>query len=461
MQPQLWIPVAAAGLLIATYPLPTAAAYFQLTEQSTADLGRAHAGAAAAADDASAVWYNSAGLTQLTAEEIIGGYNLQRWYATFTKSTATDINGRPLSGGNPGEIGKAGGPFFLYYAKPLTEKFVFGLGLNEPFGYSTNYRVDSVLRYQAVYSSLSIVNLNAALAYRINDEFSVGAGLNAQRVYVKRNFALDFGALCLQQFGAAVCSAEGLTPQNHDGFFSSQLDGSGYGTNLGVLWNLSSGTRLGLSYRSRVKHTLDGNASFANVPDGLAAQSRFQDQGASSALTTPQIVSLSLWHGVSERLSLGADWSYTGWGSVDRTNLHFANSGVPDMTLKDGLAYSYRYSFGCEYRANDAWTWRSGISVDNSPVPDEKFHNGAPLSTQTNAVVAGRTAGLPDDDRRWLAVGASWQASGRSRWDLAYAHLFMNAHIPFRQTDAISMDQVSGQYNEHIDIIGLSYHYRY
>lgn len=455
------MPAVAAGLLIATYPPPTAAAYFQLTEQSTVDLGRAHAGAAAAADDASTVWFNSAGLTQLTAEEITGGYNLQRWYATFTKSTAVDIDGRPLSGANQEEIGKAGGPFFLYYAKPLNAKFVFGLGLNEPFGYATNYRADSVLRYQATYDSLSVVNLNFALAYRINEEFSVGAGLNAQRVYLKRNHALDFGALCQQQYGAAVCSAEGLTPQNHDGFFSAQLDGSGYGMNLGVLWNLDSGTRLGLSYRSRVKHTLDGNASFANVPAGFAAQARFQDQGASSALTTPQIISFSLWHGLSERWSLAADWSYTGWGSVDQTRLHLENSGVPKTTLKDGLAYSVRYSFGCEYRASDAWTWRTGISVDNSPVPDEKFHMGAPLSTQTNAVVAGRTARLPDDDRRWLAFGASWQASGHSRWDLAYAHLFMNAHIPFRQVDAISMDVVSGQFDEHMNIIGLSYDYRF
>src|SRR5580765_7843473 len=100
----LWTAPFAAALLAAA--LPASASNFQLTEQSVTSLGRAHSGGAAVAEDASSIWYNPAGLSNLSGSEILGGYSLIRLTGDFTKTSATDAIGQPLSGGEGGKVGK-------------------------------------------------------------------------------------------------------------------------------------------------------------------------------------------------------------------------------------------------------------------------------------------------------------------------------------------------------------------
>ena len=119
--------VAALALVL---PGLASASNFQLTEQSVTSLGRAHSGGAAIAEDASSIWYNPAGLTNLSGSEIVGGYALIRFGADFTKTSATDALGQPLSGGEGGSVGKLGGPLFVYYSRPINDQLTFGFGLN-------------------------------------------------------------------------------------------------------------------------------------------------------------------------------------------------------------------------------------------------------------------------------------------------------------------------------------------
>src|SRR5690348_16405764 len=169
------LPVAAA-FLAALLPGLASAANFQLTEMSVTSLGRAHSGGAAEAEDASSIWYNPAGLSNLSGSEILGGYSLIRFGAEFTKTSATDALGNNLTGGNGGSVGKLGGPFFLYYSRPLSDKLTFGFGLNTPFGLATHYDENSIFRYQAIYSGVAVVNWNPTLAWKVADNFSLGFG---------------------------------------------------------------------------------------------------------------------------------------------------------------------------------------------------------------------------------------------------------------------------------------------
>jgi long-chain fatty acid transport protein len=134
----LWAASLTGAVLAAVAP-GAYASNFQLTEQSVTSLGRAHSGGAAVAEDSSSIWYNPAGLTQLSDSEILGGYSLIRFGADFTKTSATDAFGQPLSGGEGGSVGKLGGPVFVYYAQPLSHNLTFGFGINTPFGLATKY----------------------------------------------------------------------------------------------------------------------------------------------------------------------------------------------------------------------------------------------------------------------------------------------------------------------------------
>jgi long-chain fatty acid transport protein len=455
------VPLAAA--VLAALPAAASAANFQLTEQSVTSLGRAHSGGAAAADDSSSIWYNPAGLSELTSPEILGGYSLIRFDASFSKSSATDATGEPLSGGNGGKVGKLGGPGFIYYSQPLNDKLTFGFGITTPFGLSTKYDDDSIFRYQAIYTSVLVVNYNPTIAWKINDNVSLGFGLDYQQMDVKLTNDVDYGSICLSQLAPTTCTSIGLTPQGHDGFFSTQASGTGTGWNAGVLWKINSDNRIGFAYRSSVNHDLSGGASFTNVPVQFSTQPQFQAQGVTSSFKTPEMWSLSYAFQMNPQWTLFADWSYTGWSSFDTLDIKFANAGTKDAIVDEGLSNSNRYSIGADFRFNDTWTFRGGLALDNSPVPDPSAPCNTAVLTPgcTNDVNASRTARLPDGDRRWISLGATLHVNEHSQWDIGYAHLFLGSSLSFNQTNAAGDDHIVGTFKADADILGVSYRYRF
>jgi len=453
----LWTSRLLAAAVAAALTGTAAASNFQLTEQSVTSLGRAHSGGAAAAEDASTIWYNPAGLTRLNSSEFLAGASVIRFGADFTKTSATDAIGQPLSGGEGGSVGKLGAVPIIYYSTPINDKLDFGIGLGVPFGLATNYHADSIFRYQAIYTAVTVLNLNPTLAYKFTDHFSGGFGLDVQSMDVKLTNDIDYGAVCFGSISPSTCTALNLTPQSHDGFFQADAkDSSSLGFNFGLLWNYDT-YRVGLSYRSKIKHNLSGNATFNNVPAMFSAQGLFQNQGITADFTTPQMISLSGMMKLNDQWSLYGDWSYTGWSSFDNLTINFAQANQPPVTVDEGLSNSNRFSFGADYRYNDSWTFRAGVALDKSPVPNPT----AASNTTPNDTNASRSARLPDADRKWLAVGATWQVSPHSQWDIGYAHLFINGHIPFNQVDASSGDHIVGQYNADADILGISYLYRF
>ncbi|HEY4126896.1 MAG TPA: outer membrane protein transport protein [Gammaproteobacteria bacterium] len=459
------VPLAAA--VLAALPVAASAANFQLTELSVTSLGRAHSGGAAAAEDSSSIWYNPAGLSNLSSAEILGGYSLIHFNAAFSKTSATDATGQPLSGGNGGKVGKLGGPAFIYYSQPINDQLTFGFGVTTPFGLSTKYDDDSIFRYQAIYTSVLVVNYNPTIAWKINDSVSLGFGIDYQHMDVKLTNDVDFGSVCFSQLAPATCTSIGLTPQGHDGAFSTQASGTGTGWNAGVLWKINSENRIGFAYRSSVNHDLSGGASFTNVPAQFAANpasaAQFQAQGVTSKFETPQMWSLSYAFQLDPQWTLFADWSYTGWSSFDKLDIAFANKGTQDAVVDEGLSNSNRYSIGADFRFNDSWTFRGGLALDNSPVPDPSApcNTTAFNSSCTNDKSASRTARLPDGDRTWIALGATWHVSEHSQWDIGYAHLFLGSSLAFNQTNSAGHDHIVGTFKADADILGVSYRYRF
>jgi long-chain fatty acid transport protein len=455
------VPLAAA--VLAALPAAASAANFQLTEQSVTSLGRAHSGGAAAAEDSSSIWYNPAGLSNLSGPEILGGYSLIRFQAAFTKTSATDATGEPLSGGDGGKVGKLGGPLFLYYSQPINDKLTFGFGVNTPFGLATEYDADSIFRYQAIYTSVDVVNYSPTIAWKVNDAVSLGFGLDYQHMDVKLTNDVDYGIACFSEVAPPTCTSIGLTPQGHDGFFSTQASGTGTGWNAGVLWKINSDNRIGFSYRSSVNHDLSGSASFTNVPAQLATNPQTQDQGISSTFKTPQMWSLSYAWQINPQWTAFADWSYTGWSSFDKLDIKFANAGTQDAVVDEGLSNVNRYSVGADFRFNDAWTFRGGVALDMTPVPDPSApcNTSAPNPACTNDLNASRTARLPDGDRKWISLGATWRVSEHSQWDIGYAHLFLGSSLAFNQTNGEGEDHIVGNFEADADILGVSYRYRF
>jgi long-chain fatty acid transport protein len=200
------------------------AAGFALIEQSMSGLGNAYSGGAASAEDASTIFYNPAGMTLLNGRQLILGAHVIMPSVKFHNEGSTHVTGQPLSGGNGGDGGVTKAVPNLYYSRKVSDKFFVGMGINTPFGLATDYNKTWVGRYHAVESDVMTVNINPSVAYKINDQISVGAGLNVQYLKAILSNAVDFGT------AGYSLGIPGLLPQSNDGF--AEMEGDSWGNRL-------------------------------------------------------------------------------------------------------------------------------------------------------------------------------------------------------------------------------------
>jgi long-chain fatty acid transport protein len=427
---------------------------FALVEQSVKQVGSAISGGAASAEDASTIFFNPAGMTRLGGKQAVAGGHIITPSTKFSGSATTNalVGGASISGGDGGEAGSTAFVPSLYYSHELNEKTWVGLGIGAPFGLSTEYDSDWVGRYHAIKSEVTTVNFNPSAAYKVNDQFSLGAGLNIMRATAELSNAVDYSMACLGSplAAAGACTTLGLnTPgtSTTDGSIVVEGEGWGYGFNLGVLYELTEQTRIGAAYRSKVKQELDGTANFT-TPDGItvpaALNAVLADSDATAEVELPASLSLSMTTQVAPKLELMADITWTQWSSFDELRIEFDNSLKEDSVQPEDWEDTYKFSVGLNYRQNQAWTWRCGLAYDQTPVPDAE----------------SRTPRIPGNDRKWIAAGFTYAASPAITIDFALAHLFVS------DTDIDAMDSsfghnLSGSYESDVNILSAQANWQF
>lgn len=393
------------GLALAGFAGLSHAAGFALIEQNASGLGNAYAGAAAVAADASTVYFNPAGMTLLPDRQLVVAGHLIKPKAAFSGTVTPAIGG-----GNGGDAGDWALVPNAYLAYRLTPDLRLGLGLNSPFGLKTEYDSDWIGRFQAIKSEVKTVNLNPSIAYRVSDVFSLGAGLNVQWIEATLTHRQPLGA-----------------PPAPVTLMKIKGDDFGWGYNLGALWQLSSATRVGLSYRSEVDFTLDGTSS---TSDPVVAS---LNGPVTAKVTLPDSVSLSVFHKLSPRWDLLADLSWTGWSDFDELPI----KGTVDKTTPENWEDILRYSLGVTWHMSEKLSLRGGVAYDEAPVSD-----------------LDRTARIPDGARTWIAFGGQYRLSKQGALDFGYAHLFVNAP-GLRSSD--NGTTLNGEYDSQVDILSAQY----
>jgi len=375
---------------------------FSLIEQSASGQGLSYAGAAANAEDASVMWFNAAALTKIEGSQAIGGIHLIVPQSDFTNSGSVP--------GGVDDNGATNGVVPNLYWKGDYNGYALGFGINAPFGQKIDYADDWAGRYQALETDLKSVNINANIARQINDQVSIGFGLNAQ--YVNLN---------MSQFYKA---APNLTAK-------IEADSWGYGYNLGLLANLTEQTVLGLSYRSEITHNAKGSGEF----EGVATV------GASSDVTLPASAMLSLSHQANDKITVLADATWTGWKAYDELVIEF-DSLFPDSETNQEFKDSMRYSLGMMYDLNDQWTLRTGVALDETPVPDAE----------------ARSPRTPDSNRTWLSAGFNYKLNSAMSIDMGYTHI-IGDKADINRNDGTTL--LKGSYDSTIDIISAQLVWNY
>jgi long-chain fatty acid transport protein len=358
-----------------------------LYEVGTPDVGLASAGYAARAQDAATVLTNPAGMTRLDGNQLMLGAQVLYGDVGFSVGEGTSPALGSGDGGNPVGWFPGGG---VFYSHSLSPDLKLGLAVTGNFGSAVKYDEGWVGRYRAQDGTLLGVSILPSIATRIDDKLSLGASLN-----------LMYGTLDNE---VAVNNIAGP-----DGRLSLDDSTWGVGVNLGLLYELDRGTRLGITYTSPVKLDFGTRPAWSGLGPGLTAllASRgLLDARTDIGVTVPQGVNAGVYHQLDPRWAVLGSVGWQQWSKFGAVDVGIdANDPV---ALTTGLEFddTWQLAGGAQYRWSDAWLLSAGIAYDSG--------------FQSNGSIA---LALPTNAAWRFGIGGQTEASGSFGWgwSLTYA----------------------------------------
>lgn len=391
-----------AASALSVFPSFAFAAGYALNEQSASAMGAANAGAAADPENASTVFFNPAGMTQLKGTQISFGAAVLNVRPDF-QGSATNTVGQAVSGGDGGKYVPLTVIPNFYVTHRVNDYLSAGFGVHAPFGLKGNYDDDFVGRYFGDKTEIEVIDFQPSIAIDTGQHVSLGFGLDIMRAK---------GTLTKFQDYTGLEAQYGVTPGTYaPGYFKASGDDWGLGWNAGILFQPFERTSVGITYRSRVEFTLRGNASLSNVPNPLTGTTSNLTENAKVPLTTPDSMTFSLKQGLSDSWDLLAGATWTDWSRFPSLPIYSAQSNAGQYGTisflgsqtyggsSDLIGYeaehwhnTWAFSIGTAWQATQSWKFKAGYAYDESPIPDEY-----------------RNVRVPSTDRNWLTLGAQWK----------------------------------------------------
>ncbi|HUJ09143.1 MAG TPA: outer membrane protein transport protein [Verrucomicrobiae bacterium] len=339
----------------------------------------------AQADDASAIYYNPAGLTQVKGTQItLSGDFLFRNVKFRGPSGSDNLDTFSLT------------PNFFAATDFGLQHWRFGLGVYIPFGNRMDWGsgpFSSLIRQ----SELIVYDFAPTVAYQFNDHFSLGAGVN----FYHGNTDLKFDYL------PPSSPYYAFFPQSRSEFMG---DGDGIGATVGAMWKINEQHTIGAVYRSPFSINFQGNA---RNTDAGSFDARAD---ASAEIKFPQEVAVGYAFRPIKKLKLEADVEWTNWENLDNVRLHSNNpiiTGDPRSNIPFHWRDSFFYEGGAQYDLTDHWALRAGYIYSENSVPTSTF---SPV--------------LPDSNKHIFSAGFGYDSKGKAvlfskaalRIDVAYQY---------------------------------------
>lgn len=427
------------------------AAAFQLAEVSTSGLGRAYAGEAAIADNAAVIATNPALMTVFKRAQFSAGGVYINSKVDMRGDVETKIN--QLNKNQKGSASKndvVPEAFIpnLYFVAPVNDKLALGAGMNVNFGLESEYGRDYAAGLFGGETKLSTINLNFSGAYRVTQGLSVGLGLNAVHAKAKLDRTAGILKKTLDEVQAQSSQALTLVPQlqaaaNHlkTGKSVVQLQDKsawGFGWNAGLMYQFNENNRMGLAYHSAVD---------IDFTDYTATSLKAAKVGEESSLTLrlPDYVEFSGLHQVTNRFAIHYSYKYTHWSHLNKLYARY-NDGKVAFDKELQYSNSSRVAFGGTYDIDDKLTLRAGVAYDQA------------------ASRHYRSASIPDTDRTWYSLGATYSFTPNFSVDFGYAYL-KGKKVNFKEEEKSAQGQLTTTANytskAHANLYGLNLNYSF
>jgi long-chain fatty acid transport protein len=438
---RIFTPRLIPALLSIAFAGAASASGFQLMgEQSASGIGNAGAGSAAVAENASTIYYNPAGMTQLQAREVSGGLSIVKTGFSFTNegSITPGLSGN-ADGGTWGFVPNG------YGSWAVTKDIYIGLGIGAPFGLAVKYDAPWQGSAHANEFEIKTININPSIAWRANEWLSLGAGINYQ--YIDATYQRAAGTDGVPVLvngrpiivgGRPVTYPAGLLPGTP---VKLEMDDGAWGWNIGVLFTPAPRTKIGMSYRSEIKYKAEGDVK---VDGPSATVNAGGTSNIEANITLPDTFIFSVAHGLNDQIELLGDISWTGWSSIPYVDIVRTSAtpaypaGSVAQKLDTRFDDSWRFALGMNYKLDEMWKLRFGIAYDQTPVPDAEH----------------RLTSLPDNDRTWFSAGFQYKPAKNMAVDVGAAYIYLGDTKINNNLIAEGKGWVRGDYDNYSFIIG-------
>lgn len=375
--------IAGAGCVLMS---PVAfAAGFQLQDFGVAANGRANAGETAMADTAATIARNPASMGNFDKATISVVYHYIN-PDIDVEGTSTNLLNNTVVDSSMKDVAPSASVPGFYYVQPINEQWAVGLAFNSHFGLATDYGSDFVSAELANKTSITTYYLTPNVSFKPIESLTIGLGINY--IYGEGEIKNSLGSNI-----TAVPLPQGTNALDLDG------DGDAWGYTLGLMWNINEQTRLGLRYQSRVNLDIEGEMIKLN---GIGAQEK---SDGTLTINLPEMYELGLAYDATDRVTLLAGIQKTGWHVFKDLTVKVNGGGADQLKVEDWQD-AWRYSIGAEFKTTDWLKLRAGYAYDESPVKENMRH----LS-------------IPDADRNWYTLGASFDLKEAGGIDVSFVYL--------------------------------------
>jgi long-chain fatty acid transport protein len=379
---------------IALTALNANSASFQLNETSASGLGRAFAGDAVIADDAAVLVRNPAAMAlfdkaafSVAATYVDPGVDIKGVDAPNLFGSDYDVSQLDQNGVVPTAIIPA-----MYFIKPVNDKFAYGLGINSNFGLKSEYDNDYAAGSIGGKTDLKTANANLSGSYRVNDQISLGLGLNV--VYGEAELVRHAGSVLesginIPDVGLVVPPVPSSTE-----VINMSGDDFGYGWNVGVVYEVNENHRFALAYRSKVKLAFEGDFTGLGTPT----------EAGSLTIDMPAGAEFSGFHQFTQQWAVHYSVMYTQWSSFEKLEAYTGEEVV--FEKQENFEDTYRFALGATFEVNQTLKLRTGIAYD-----------------QSASVEDYRSISIPDSDRLWYSAGATYKLSEADSIDFGISYI--------------------------------------
>ncbi len=393
---------------------------FQLNEHGAKPMGMGGA-FTAIANDASAIYWNGAGLTQLSGTQLMLGTALITPVSSF-RGVSPQVTEYKMQK-------QTFFPSHVFAAFRANEKIVWGIGITVPYGLGTKWDEDWIGKYLAVETELMVFAFMPTWAYSLTDNFSISAG-----------FQYSFATVLITRKNSQA-------PFAGDAFIHLEGDDTeGFGYQFGLMYKPAKNVSIGASFHSEVDYRFKGTADSKGSQQLIDAKRIPNNAEIEAKLTTPMNIAVGIAVDPISQLTLSLDYQFVGWSSYEILAVNFTDPAYTDLASPRDYEDTYIGRFGLEYRLSPALSLLGGIYYDHHPVSTAKVNPS-----------------LPDANRLGFSGGFDFKVS--PKFGISASYLFIrseeNTVTDSKENYSSGISPFNGTYNSIANVFSLSFNYSF